>query len=585
VLEGSVVQSGKDLVLSGMVRTAGDRRVHARASVSGPADSLPGLVDRLTASLLALQAGEGTHRLASLTSTSLPALRAYLDGRAAYRRGESTAAMASYVRALELDSTFALAALELVACSGWVFTWVADDFPYHIPLGSGGLLGQSGRYQLQWIRAMDIAWQNRGRLSGRDLATLNALRGPTFPEGRRARELLDTWWEIAQESPDRAETWYLIGYILLYQGPAMSIPDSRAHAAEAFRRALTLDPEFAPPLEGLLELAAQRGDSAEVRRLGAEYLARDSTGPTADYVRWHVAAVTGDGARLRAIRTRFDSLDIETLDRIQWTAQVEGIDVDDAHSAMDVIIRRSPTDSGYVLFFATMLALNRGRPREALRIMDEKRRVDPSNFHWYRMVYGTHWDADRAAAAVSARVIQARAGRAADPVAYWALALWWLRQGDSTRALREFERLRSEPIARNPDVQPGRIPLFASLLLASIRREPDLPTLLATADSFTSRGCCNMPAYLGRLVAAAHERVGDFPGALAAIRRERWYYPPEFLSVSLREEGRLAVLSGDTAGAIQAYRQYLALRDDPEPELRADADRVRRELQRLQHQP
>jgi DNA-binding SARP family transcriptional activator len=586
LLEGSLVQSGRGLVLNGMVRGVADRRVRAHASVSGPADSLPELVDRLTASLLALQAGEGPHRLALLTSTSLPALHAYLDGRAAYRRGESTVAMASYVRALELDSTFAVAALELVVASGWVFTWVADGFPYRLPLGSGGLLGQAGRYQLQWIRAMDIAWKNRQRLSGRDLATLNALRGSHYPEGRPARELLDTWWEIAQEAPDRADTWYLIGYILLYQGPAVGIPDASGHAVDAFHRALALDPEFTPPLAGLLELAAQRRDSAEVRRLGLEYLARDSTGPTAEYVRWHVAAVTGDAAGLQAIRRRFDSLDIETLDRIQWTAQVEGLETEDADRAMSTISRRLPADSGYVLFFATMLALNRGRPRDALRIMEEKRKIDPPSFDWYRMIYGAWWDADRAAAAASAQVIQAHARpRQVDPSTYWGMAQWWLEQGDTARALKEFELLRRGPFARDPDLEARGIPLFASLVLASIRRQPDLPALLATADSFTTRGCCNVLFYANLLVARAHERAGDLPGALAAVRRQRWYFPPEYLSAALREEGRLAALVGDTVGAIRADRLYLALRSDPEPELRSDVERVRRELERLERRP
>jgi hypothetical protein len=36
--------------------------------------------------------------------------------------------------------------------------------------------------------------------------------------------------------------------------------------------------------------------------------------------------------------------------------------------------------------------------------------------------------------------------------------------------------------------------------------------------------------------------------------------PTWYLSTFLREEGRLAALTGDTAGAIRAYQHYLALR-------------------------
>jgi DNA-binding SARP family transcriptional activator len=585
ILQGNIVQAAGNVVLNATVRTAADQRVRARASVSGSVDSLLGLVDRLAASLLALQAGEGAHRLALVTSTSLSALHAYLDGRAAYRRGETGIAMTDFARALELDSSFALAALELVVSSGWVFTYLADGFPYRVPLGSGGQVGQVARFQLQWIRAMDLAWKNRERLSRRDFEILMALRGPRYPEGTRARELLNTWWQLAQNAPDRADTWYLVGYILLYQGPAIGRRDAHEEASAAFQRALALDPEFAPPLAGLMELAAQRGDSAEVRRLGAEYLARDSAGPTADYVRWHLAAITRDPAQLQAIRARFDSVDLETLDRIQWTAQVEGIALEDADRAMATMIRRSPNDSGYVLYFANMLALNRGRPRESLRIMESLRKVEGgwANYDVFRLMYGVYWDSDRAAAAKSAHFIAARAASIRfDPASHWRLALWRLAQGDTVRALRDLELLRSDSAAWHKYDKPA-LPLLTSLLVASIRRQPDLPELLAKADSFTAGGCCNIPGTANLQVARAHERAGDLPGALAAVRRQRWYVPPEFLSVSLREEGRLAALTGDRAGAIKAYRHYLALRSDPESELRHDAAQIRRELDRLEH--
>ena len=46
----------------------------------------------------------------------------------------------------------------------------------------------------------------------------------------------------------------------------------------------------------------------------------------------------------------------------------------------------------------------------------------------------------------------------------------------------------------------------------------------------------------------------------------------------LREEGRLAALTGDRVGADRAYRRYLAIRIDPEPELRAQVAQVRADL-------
>jgi hypothetical protein len=80
----------------------------------------------------------------------------------------------------------------------------------------------------------------------------------------------------------------------------------------------------------------------------------------------------------------------------------------------------------------------------------------------------------------------------------------------------------------------------------------------------------------GNLVAARlHEDAGDTAAALAAVRRRvigiATY--PHYVRYR-REEGRLAASLGDTAGAIRAYRHYLALRSAPEPRLRAQADTV-----------
>jgi hypothetical protein len=54
------------------------------------------------------------------------------------------------------------------------------------------------------------------------------------------------------------------------------------------------------------------------------------------------------------------------------------------------------------------------------------------------------------------------------------------------------------------------------------------------------------------------------------------------LSTMHRQEGRLAALSGDTSGAILAYRRYLGLRTDAEPSLAAEVAEVRAALARLE---
>ena len=66
------------------------------------------------------------------------------------------------------------------------------------------------------------------------------------------------------------------------------------------------------------------------------------------------------------------------------------------------------------------------------------------------------------------------------------------------------------------------------------------------------------------LLARLHEARGDRAGALAAVRRRGYsWLMTRYLSSSFREEGRLAALTGDRAGAIRAYQRYLVLRSDP----------------------
>jgi hypothetical protein len=70
--------------------------------------------------------------------------------------------------------------------------------------------------------------------------------------------------------------------------------------------------------------------------------------------------------------------------------------------------------------------------------------------------------------------------------------------------------------------------------------------------------------------------------ARAGLRRRPYaYHLSDYLAPHLREEGRLAALTGDTAGAVSAYRHYLALRSDPEPAVRPGVEAVRAELAKL----
>ena len=84
-------------------------------------------------------------------------------------------------------------------------------------------------------------------------------------------------------------------------------------------------------------------------------------------------------------------------------------------------------------------------------------------------------------------------------------------------------------------------------------------------------------------IANLWERMGDVQSAYAASRRV--YMEPTFTpfwSTYKRERARLAALTGSTEDAIKYYREYLAMRYEPEPALGEHVESVRRELARLE---
>jgi predicted negative regulator of RcsB-dependent stress response len=87
-------------------------------------------------------------------------------------------------------------------------------------------------------------------------------------------------------------------------------------------------------------------------------------------------------------------------------------------------------------------------------------------------------------------------------------------------------------------------------------------------------------------LARLQESRGNLTGALRALRRRAYFLGDlTFFSTALREEGRMAMLAGDRAGAVRAYQHYLALRSDPEPSQRPEVEQVRSELATLFAEP
>jgi len=121
---GEVFEAAGRLRLTAYLRTTGDPADQATAvSVEGVADSVFPLLDELVARLLAGAVSEDGDRLearAALTTRSLDAAKAYLQGERQLREGLYREAARSYEQAVELDSTFALAHYRRTIAADWV---------------------------------------------------------------------------------------------------------------------------------------------------------------------------------------------------------------------------------------------------------------------------------------------------------------------------------------------------------------------------------------------------------------------------------------------------------------------------------
>jgi tetratricopeptide (TPR) repeat protein len=280
VLLGEVVGTADRVLINARLVDVHGRRL-ARARVEGPTTEVATLVDALTAQLLSLGAREAPHRLASLTSTSLPALRAYLEGQSLYRRGRHEEALVHYAHAMELDTTFALAALAAELTAGWFGTDAGAR-----------------------ARTREIAWRHRDRLSGADRAVLAAALGPDYPEPSSARASIDAVEEGLRLAPDRVELWYMQGDAWLHQGRVLGGTDWEDRAIAAFERALSLDSAFAPAMHHLVLLHARRRDLPRLDAASGMLLRHEPDGPTAHFAHWLRSAPRGAARASAACRHR-----------------------------------------------------------------------------------------------------------------------------------------------------------------------------------------------------------------------------------------------------------------------------------------
>ncbi|MGH7649685.1 MAG: hypothetical protein ACREND_16340, partial [Gemmatimonadaceae bacterium] len=258
---GDAVDANKQLALTASLYSTDGGAALATARAEGREDDLFGLVDRLSAELAVSQGSTSrgqAMQLGALTTSSLPALKAYLEGEAAYRDNDMFAAKAAFERATEADSTFSLAWYGQAATASWM------------------LMSKAER------DAADHAVRTSGRLSERNRLLIAAFaafsRGDADSAERLASDVADRY--------DDVEAWVILGEVLYHHNwkRGRSMVESR----RAFERVLALDPRHWPALQHLAEVSAIEGKNAEADSLLRRYetlVGPEHTLPPADAFR------------------------------------------------------------------------------------------------------------------------------------------------------------------------------------------------------------------------------------------------------------------------------------------------------------
>jgi len=224
---GDVVEAGGQLQLSAsLYETGRSGDALARVAMDGPITSLFDMVDRLATDLLAAWTraeGPSLVGLASVTTSSLPALKAYLEGEQAFRRANYELALASFRRAVEVDSLFALAWYRMSTAAEW--------------LTEADLSREAAE------RA--IALKDRLPAHERELLEANVANrhGDSEEAERRYRR-------ITTEHPEDVEAWFQLAEVLSHYNPARARPFAESRLP--WERVLLLEPDHLP---GLLHLA------------------------------------------------------------------------------------------------------------------------------------------------------------------------------------------------------------------------------------------------------------------------------------------------------------------------------------------
>jgi tetratricopeptide (TPR) repeat protein len=570
---GSIVEAGGRMQVSATVYDAGGK---AQSSVAATAESEAGVfevADRLARHILAeAQASPFDARATEQTTTSLPALKAYLEGERELRAGRWESARDAFRRATELDTSFAFAF-----------------------------------YRLAWEdpAAVDHALRHKDRLAEHQRLLVEALaavyRGDHTTADQRIRQAL-----VAR--PDLAESWLLLGDLTWSYGTIIGRP--WVDAREAYERALALDPQNGIALSRLVAISARERRGAEFDSLTERLLRLDPSAWLASNTRGIRAVVRGDTAELARfvaeLRTRPDRDAQLGAGIVTWFTEY---DLSSGRRLWRLITEPSHSRGFRVMAHVTLakIELTNGRRRAAAAELEAVRSLDAGSALEHRAYFALtryqeasrseltalrdsleRWDAF-AAMKTEGDALLAAHRRAHPYFKLYLLGLLSARLGDETAALRYAAQLERADPSSLPGAFAADGGKFVRAEVAWRRGRPqEALTTLEGARFWTrwpgleAKNTDDSPFY-----SHMHERFARAELLYELGREEEaipWYrvyaYDLLYTAPARLRLAQIYERRGDRAKAAEHYGQFIELWKDCDPELRPLVESARQRLAR-----
>ena len=351
-LLGSVVEAGGKLqATASLYRRDGTAAASARASAASETDLFE-LVDEIVRQLLASQKiapGTRLGRIAALTTGSLDALRAYLQGERELRAGRYFDALERFQAAVEADPSFALAHYRLAAAAaGCALPDLAREYA-------------------------DRSHEHRARLSPHDHLVLSAQRAWLDGSVGEAESLYNT---TTGTYPDDVEAWFHMGDLLFHLNPLRG--RSAAEARRPFERVVALEPDHVGAMVHLARIAAIEGRRDEMLDLIARILHESPGSDQALAMRALRAHASRDPAGMETVARELESARAITVaiafaDVALYSGNLDGAD---ALARRFIEVARSPEMRALCHIQLAHLALARGKRDQALVELAHAERLD-----------------------------------------------------------------------------------------------------------------------------------------------------------------------------------------------------------------